>query len=107
MEDMEGDARYGCRTMPISWGIPATKVFVAVWLIVLTVSLAILQFYGLIKGWWLSAVYCLVFIIIPLLWILRELYTAVQPKAYHRLSTAIKMVMFTGILSILFFKWYM
>ena len=36
MEDMEGDRRYGCKTMPIVWGINATKVFVGVWLIVLT-----------------------------------------------------------------------
>ena len=28
MEDMEGDAKYGCKTMPIVWGIPASKVFV-------------------------------------------------------------------------------
>ena len=27
MEDMDGDARYGCRTLPIAWGIPASKVF--------------------------------------------------------------------------------
>jgi len=27
MEDIEGDARFGCKTMPIVWGIPATKVF--------------------------------------------------------------------------------
>ena len=35
MEDMDGDARYGCKTMPIVWGIPASKMFVAVWLVVL------------------------------------------------------------------------
>ena len=33
MEDMEGDARYGSKTMPIAWGVPATKVYVAVWMI--------------------------------------------------------------------------
>ena len=26
MEDMEGDRRYGCKTMPIVWGLNATKV---------------------------------------------------------------------------------
>ncbi len=38
MEDMEGDARYGCKTMPIVWGIPVAKVFTGVWLMVLTGS---------------------------------------------------------------------
>ncbi len=34
MEDINGDARYGCRTMPIVWGINAAKIFTATWLIV-------------------------------------------------------------------------
>ena len=34
IEDMQGDAKYGCRTMPIVWGVNATKVYVAVWLVV-------------------------------------------------------------------------
>jgi len=25
MEDMEGDRKYGCRTMPILWGVNASK----------------------------------------------------------------------------------
>ena len=73
---MKGDARYGCTTMPIVWGIPAAKVFMAVWLIVLSVSLAIVQFYGLMKGWWLGALYALTAILLPMLWILRSIYLA-------------------------------
>lgn len=106
MEDMEGDAKYNCKTMPIKWGIPASKVFVAVWVIVLICTLGIVQFYVLQSGWWLSALYCLLFIILPLLWVLRNLYLAQTTKDYHRLSTAIKLIMFTGILSMLFFKYY-
>ncbi|HSC39845.1 MAG TPA: geranylgeranylglycerol-phosphate geranylgeranyltransferase, partial [Chitinophagaceae bacterium] len=37
MEDIAGDEKYGCRTMPIVWGIPSSKVFTAVWLVVLMV----------------------------------------------------------------------
>ncbi len=33
---MPGDERYGCRTMPIVWGVNATKVYIAVWMIILT-----------------------------------------------------------------------
>jgi len=106
MEDMEGDARYGCKTMPIVWGIPASKVFVAVWLIVLIGTLGIVQFYVLQLGWLWSAVYCIALIILPLLWILQKLYKAQVTADYHRLSSAIKFVMFTGILSMLFFKIY-
>jgi 4-hydroxybenzoate polyprenyltransferase len=106
MEDMEGDAKYGCKTMPIVWGIPATKVFTAVWLIVLTAALVIIQVYAAYLGWWFSVVYCIFFIVIPLLWILQKLYKAQVAKDYHQLSNGVKFVMLTGILSMLFFKIY-
>jgi 4-hydroxybenzoate polyprenyltransferase len=106
MEDMEGDEKYGCKTMPIVWGIPATKVFTAVWLIVLTAALVIIQVYAAYLGWWFSVVYCIVFIVIPLLWILQKLYKAQVAKDYHTLSNVVKFVMLAGILSMIFFKAY-
>ena len=106
LEDIDGDAKYGCRTMPIAWGIPASKVFVAVWLVVLIGMISIVQFYVLQFGWIWSAVYCIVLIIIPLVWILQKLFKAQAPKDYHLLSTAIKFAMFTGLLSMIFFKIY-
>ena len=106
MEDMEGDARYGCKTMPVVWGIPSTKVFTAVWLIVLTAALIIIQFYALHFGWWWSVAYCTVTIILPLLWILQKLYKAQVAKDYHHLSNAVKLVMLAGILSMIFFRIY-
>ncbi len=107
MEDIDGDAKYHCRTMPIVWGIPVSKVFTAVWLVVLIGAIVILQFYVLQLGWWLSAGYSLIFIVAPLVWILVKLYAANIPSDYHRLSTAIKIVMFTGILSMIFFRIYL
>ncbi|MES1226839.1 MAG: geranylgeranylglycerol-phosphate geranylgeranyltransferase, partial [Bacteroidota bacterium] len=50
MEDIEGDEKYGCRTMPIVWGIPASKVFAGVWLIVLILAVAILLVYAVLIG---------------------------------------------------------
>lgn len=104
MEDIEGDTKYKCNTMPIAWGIPASKVFVGVWIIVLISALTIIQFYVLQFGWWISAVYCFLLIIFPLLWVVRNLYLAQNAAEYHRLSTMIKFIMLVGILSILFFK---
>ena len=103
MEDMRGDAKYGGTTMPIVWGLQVSKVFVAVWLVVIIAGVAGVQIYVLQLGWWLSAVYSLFAIIIPLAWILRKLYDAQSPKDFHQLSTAVKVVMFTGILSMVFF----
>ena len=106
MEDVEGDQKYGCKTMPIVWGIRATKVFIAVWLVVLIAALLILQFYVLGLGWWHSALYCFLFIIVPMVVIAQKLYKARTPNDYHRLSSLIKWVMFTGILSMVFFQFY-
>jgi 4-hydroxybenzoate polyprenyltransferase len=106
MEDMEGDKKYGCKTIPIAWGIPAAKVFVAVWLVVLIGTISIVQIYVWQLGWYWSAAYSIVLIIAPLIWILRKLYQAQVPKDYHRLSTVIKLVMFAGLTSMIFFKIY-
>src|SRR5664279_2982681 len=99
MEDMQGDAKYGCTTMPIVWGLQVSKVFTAVWLVVMIAGIAFVQFYVIQLGWWLSAIYSLLAIIIPLMWVLRKLYTAQSAKDFHKLSNAVKLIMFTGILS--------
>ena len=106
MEDMEGDKKYGCKTIPIAWGIPAAKVFVAVWLVVLIGMISIVQIYVLQLGWYWSAAYSILLIIAPLIWILRKLYQAQVPKDYHKLSAIIKIVMLAGLLSMIFFKIY-
>ncbi len=107
MEDMPGDERYGCRTMPIVWGVNATKVYVAVWLIVLMAVLVVLQVYVLQFRWWLAVAYSLPAIIFPLGLILFKLRKSVTPKDFHRLSSLTKLVMFTGILSMIFFYYYL
>ncbi|HLO81966.1 MAG TPA: geranylgeranylglycerol-phosphate geranylgeranyltransferase [Chitinophagaceae bacterium] len=106
MEDMQGDAKYDCRTMPIVWGLPSSKMFVAVWMIVLICSMVILQVYAMQLRWWWSVGYSILFIITPLVIILRRLFPALAPSQFHELSTLIKIVMLTGILSMLFIKWY-
>lgn len=106
MEDMEGDKKYGCKTIPIAWGIPASKVFVAVWLVVLIGMISIVQIYVWQLGWYWSAAYSILLILGPLVWILRTLYFAQVPKDYHQVSTLIKLVMLVGLLSMGFFKIY-
>ncbi|MFZ1529128.1 MAG: geranylgeranylglycerol-phosphate geranylgeranyltransferase [Ferruginibacter sp.] len=106
LEDMNGDMQYKCRTMPIEWGVPASKVFVAVWLIVSMAALFIIQLYAWQTGWWLAALYIVLAVILPMVFILAALKKAVSPPDYHKLSTSVKFVMLTGILSMLFFLFY-
>ncbi|MGL6267428.1 MAG: geranylgeranylglycerol-phosphate geranylgeranyltransferase [Chitinophagaceae bacterium] len=106
MEDIEGDSKYNCRTMPITWGIRASKVYTAVWIFVLSAALLILSVFAVqIKWWWLS-VYIFAAVLTPLYYIFKKLRTAMHSRDFGAISTLVKLVMLTGILSMLFFKWY-
>jgi 4-hydroxybenzoate polyprenyltransferase len=104
IEDMEGDARYGCRTMPLLWGVNVAKVFAATWLAVLTGALIVLETYVLQRTGWLLVIYSVLLLDLPLVWILRKLYKARMKPDYHLLSGVMKAVMLAGILSMLIIK---
>ena len=104
IEDMTGDSKYGCKTMPIVWGVHVSKVFAATWLVVLIAVLFMVEAYILQFGWWVSVFYCLLLITGPLVYILLKLFRARTIADFHHLSSWIKIVMFTGILSMIFFR---
>lgn len=106
MEDLEGDARYGCKTLPIVAGVRATKIYVAIWTIVLIASMVILQLYVLKFRWWMAIVYCTLCILLPLVLFLFRLLKADNQKEFHVLSQWAKLIMLTGILSMIFFRIY-
>ena len=93
--------------MPIVWGVEASKAFISIWLIILIITLGIVIIYGFMKGWWMGALYSTLIIFLPLLNIFRLLYKAREIADYHKLSSQIKWVMLSGILSMIFFKWYL
>ena len=70
----------------------------------------IIYFYILIiefKKWWLALAYCILFIIMPLVYIFYKLFEANSVNDFHRLSRWIKLVMLAGILSMIFFYIYL
>ncbi|HQR93200.1 MAG: ubiquinone biosynthesis protein UbiA, partial [Sphingobacteriia bacterium 39-39-8] len=106
MEDMEGDRKYGCKTMPIVWGLNVSKTFVAVWMVVLIAALVLLQLYVIQMGWWWSIAYCLCLVVAPLIVAFKQLFKAKSAQDFHRLSNIIKFVMLSGIISMVFFRLY-
>jgi 4-hydroxybenzoate polyprenyltransferase len=70
-------------------------------------SLLIIQVIGLFKGWWLGVLFTLLTVILPLMRFIIELKKAQTAVAFHRLSTLIKAIMLAGIMTLLFFKWYL
>ncbi|HUM97719.1 MAG TPA: geranylgeranylglycerol-phosphate geranylgeranyltransferase [Chitinophagaceae bacterium] len=107
LEDMYGDAQYQCKTMPIVWGVNVTKVYTAVWLLVLIALLIGVVVYVLQYQWWLAIAYIIPAIIFPLMLILINLKKSVSTVDFHRLSSITKMVMFTGIVSMVFYYFYL
>jgi 4-hydroxybenzoate polyprenyltransferase len=105
MEDIEGDRKYGCKTMPIVWGIQAAKVYAAVWLIVLGCASIIIGSYLLYLGWWISAIYSFL-LVYPCIRLLQKLYAAIKSAEYHQLSAMVKLLMLGGILFMLFLKFH-
>jgi 4-hydroxybenzoate polyprenyltransferase len=107
IEDIKGDERYGSRSMPIAWGVNASKVYIAVWMIALIIILLTLQIYILQFRWWELVVYGLLTVTLPLVLIFRKLFKASTAKDYHNLSNGMKLVMLAGILSMVFFYFYL
>lgn len=106
LEDMPGDERYGCRTMPIVWGVRASKLFASVWMIVLFFALFALAVYSLMLQWWLFASFIAVAVMWPLGVAFRLLARAWETKDFTRLSRHLKWVMLNGILSMALYMLY-
>lgn len=106
LEDVEGDRQYGGRTMPIVLGARTAHWIVAGVLLSLIGVLAALQpvLWAREGGTSVLSLYSICLIILPLAWILRKIFGARAVQDYHRLSTWIKLVMLTGILSMLFIQ---
>lgn len=102
-EDIVGDKKYGCTTMPIVWGINVAKIYAATWLVVLMGLLIAIFFYTIINNWtWLVSLICLV-LIVYLIFILVKIKKATMTKDFAYISNQIKLLMLVGILSILLF----
>jgi len=104
---MAGDRRYGCKTLPIVAGVTATKIYTAVWMVVLIAALVVLQLYILQFQWWWAIFYTTLFVILPLLYLFVQHYKAKSSKEFARLSRLTKWITLAGILSMIFFRIYL
>ena len=98
IEDLKGDNSFGCKTLPIVWGIRKTKILLYIILIVFaSVVMVLNQLYQA-----LPFKYHLIFLFIPLLWLFLRLIRADMKKDFTRLSMYCKVIMMLGILSMAF-----
>jgi 4-hydroxybenzoate polyprenyltransferase len=98
MEDIKGDALYGCKTLPIVWGIKNTKYFI---FSISLVFVIVLGFLFTQKFNYYLAIYFALAMFPIFIFLLFKLYKAETEKDYHNLSTLSKGIMLAGLASIL------
>lgn len=98
MEDLKGDNTFGCRTLPIIWGLRKTKFVIYFILAVFAATVLILnEQYSR-----LPLIYFLVFLFIPLIWLLIRLIRADTVRDFRWLSGFCKVILLLGIMSMIF-----
>lgn len=110
-EDMRGDGRFDCKTIPIVLGVRHTKkillymtiVFAACVFLYTTFFGAAYHFhYSFTKGSFIF--YMLLFVFVPLLVLLYFILTADTSSDFKRLSSYSKIIMVLGMVSMVFWK---
>ena len=98
MEDLRGDNTFGCRTLPIVWGIRKTKMLLY-GLVVLFATVVLVMNEVYIH---LPIYYFVIFLFVPLAWLIFRLVRADTRKDFYNLSQLCKVIMLLGIASMIF-----
>jgi 4-hydroxybenzoate polyprenyltransferase len=98
IEDMKGDTTFGCKTLPIVYGIRKTK-----WILyglILLFSIVVMVVNMIYDP--LPFSYYILFLYVPLAFVVFKLIRADTTKDFHKLSNLCKIIMLLGILSLAF-----
>ena len=102
IEDIDGDLKINAKTLPIIIGRKrASKVAFFFTSLLLFFLIIVLQF---LQNDYVFLCYGILFLIFPVINFMSKLWNAQSKKDYSKLSALMKMIMFFGILSMLFFK---
>lgn len=110
-EDMRGDSRFNCRTLPIVLGVRRTRsiliTLVLTYVLLISVHIFIAQPFIPFRhsyGGVAYILYMIFLVIVPLLTSSLMLFRADVKSDFSRLSTLYKMIMVTGLLSMMIIK---
>ncbi|WP_128548766.1 geranylgeranylglycerol-phosphate geranylgeranyltransferase [Larkinella soli] len=95
MEDVKGDARFGCRTLPIVWGLRRTKQLLYLIIAAFITSLFLIadSLQNQQLGW------IFVILLIPIAWLVFRLVRADTRRDFAYLSSLCKLIMLIGVVS--------
>lgn len=95
MEDIRGDARFGCRTLPIVWGLRRTKYFLYALIVAFICSLFLMVFS--LSNLHLTVIF--LFLLIPITYLIYRLIYADKKRDFGHLSDLCKIIMLMGVIS--------
>ena len=97
MQDIRGDARFGCRTLPIVWGLRRTKYLLYVLVATFVISLFFIA--HSLHNARLTGIFGLLGL--PLGWLTYRLVLADTRRDFGHLSNLCKLIMLLGVLSMI------
>lgn len=102
VEDIDGDYNQGMKTLPILIGKDRTLKIISILSATSTITLIVYVNENLMNSkLYFATIYCLLFVISPMLFVTVKSWTAKSSKEFRLLSSVLKMVIFFGILSAL------
>ncbi len=100
LEDWKGDKAFGCRTLPIVWGMRKTKRLVYLLMIIFVILLGWMSIK--LDNYFLKGYFAL--LAIPAAIFVRKFFKSDTRRDFYYLSIFSKLIMLSGILSMVFFK---
>lgn len=97
IEDFEGDMAYGRNTIPVVTGIIMAKI-ISIVLIVITVVLLYLVWHFFFLNDKITLIYISITIVLPLLYVIYQLFTSSNKRQLHSASRLMKIIQFAGVL---------
>lgn len=98
MEDLKGDDTFGCRTLPIVWGLRNTKFFIYLLIVLFSIVVIVIHWQVTPMPVWFFTGFLLMPMGVLVAWLIR----ADTRKDYHFLSQFSKLIMLAGIFSMAF-----
>jgi len=106
VEDIKGDSKTGCKTIPIASGITVTRRII-VFIILLVIFLALyIQVYLINRDFDLLFAYIILAVQLPLIFMINKTINAIEKQDYSSLSRLSKFIMFSGVLAMLVVYFY-
>ncbi|WP_353778623.1 geranylgeranylglycerol-phosphate geranylgeranyltransferase [Winogradskyella sp. 3972H.M.0a.05] len=103
IEDVDGDHKMGSNTLPIAIGRDRAK---KVAFVLSLVPIGVITYYVITYLYHKieAVIYFLVLVVAPLIYVVIKIYTADSKANYKHISTMLKLVMLTGLLSLLLYQ---